>query len=204
MLLAGHLYRVTMQKVPQILRQKTRKNLKKLCFSNQKAMCDMFFICRCILVISPEYISPSADYNLHSVHLTDTKHINRNSREQVWKMWENRMDKTEAMDAASAPQTDRNISSCIRDKYNLITGNREHLALFIKQAIPKKDLQKLTRSLATSKEHISRVRLPSIELTNLTQEEYLSPILHHLMIVTSLTAVKVLHQIMVTALTLIL
>ncbi len=26
-----------MQKVPQILRQKQKKNLKKLCFSNQKA-----------------------------------------------------------------------------------------------------------------------------------------------------------------------
>ena len=162
----------------------------------------MFFICRCILFISPEYISPSADYNLHSIHLTDTKHIGKNSREKVWEMWETRMDNPEARD--SARQTDRNMSSCIRDKYNLIPGNCEHFALHIKQAIPEKDLQKLTRSLASSKEHISRVRLPSIELTNLTQEEYLSLILHHLMIVTSLTAVKVLRKIMVTTLALIL
>ena len=35
--LAGHLYRVNMQKVPQILRQKTGKIYKKSCFSNQKA-----------------------------------------------------------------------------------------------------------------------------------------------------------------------
>ena len=34
--LAGHLYRVTMQKVPQILRQKNRENLKKSCLSNLK------------------------------------------------------------------------------------------------------------------------------------------------------------------------
>ncbi len=34
--LAGHFYGVTMQKVPQILRQK-RENRKNSCFSNQKA-----------------------------------------------------------------------------------------------------------------------------------------------------------------------
>ncbi len=35
--LAGHLYRVTMQKVPQIQSKKNRENLKKSCFSHQKA-----------------------------------------------------------------------------------------------------------------------------------------------------------------------
>ncbi len=35
--LAGHLYRVTMQKVPQILRQKPGKMSKNYVFSNQKA-----------------------------------------------------------------------------------------------------------------------------------------------------------------------
>ncbi len=34
--LADHLLRVTMQKVPQILRQENRENLKKSCFSNKK------------------------------------------------------------------------------------------------------------------------------------------------------------------------